>query len=56
MHERNDTTNNLEQLAIIEVYRANYHILHGRETFTSCDNRPSVERATKLEKTILGCL
>ncbi|RZD33053.1 MAG: hypothetical protein CXT75_12100 [Methanobacteriota archaeon] len=49
----------LEQLAIVLGYRDNYYLLHGFHTIIYCDNKPSVDRATKTENnfiTILGDL
>ena len=55
-HEENYPINQLEQAAIVEGYKDNYHLLFGRETYIYCDNKPSIERAAKTEKSFFGIL
>lgn len=55
-HEENYPINQLEQAAIVEGYKDNYHLLFGRETYIYCDNKPSIEKAAKPEKSFLGIL
>ena len=54
--EENYTINQLEQAAIVEGYKDNYHLLFSRETYIYCDNKPSIERAAKTEKSFFGIL
>ena len=55
-HEENYPINQLEQAAIVEGYKDNYHLLFGRETYIYCDNKPSIERAANIEKSFFGIL
>ena len=55
-NEENYPINQLEQAAIVEGYKDNYHLLFGRETYIYCDNKPSIERAAKTEKSFFGIL
>ena len=55
-HEENYPINQLEQAAIVEGYKNNYHLLFGRETYIYCDNKPNIERAAKTEKSFFGIL
>ena len=41
-HEQNYPIHNLEQLAIIQGYKDNYHLLYAKPTYIFCDNKPSV--------------
>ena len=51
--EANYPTGQSRQLAVIEGYRDSYHILCGHPTSIFCDNKPSVEKATRLEVRML---
>lgn len=54
--ENNYPINTLEQLAITEGYKKNYHMLNGRKLYIYCDNKPSVDKAAKTEKRILNMI
>ena len=54
--ETNYPIGQLEQLAVIEGYRDNYHILFGHPTSIFCDNKPAVDKATRLEVRMLGMI
>ena len=54
--EVNYPINALEQLAVVEGYKKNYHMLNGRKVYIFCDNKPSVDKAAKSEKRILNAI
>ena len=54
--EENYPINLLEQAAIVEGYKDNYHMLFDRECYIYCDNKPSIERAAKTEKSFFSIL
>ena len=55
-HELNYPINQLEQLAIVTGYRECYYLFYGKQTIIYCDNKPSVDRATKTEQNFLSVL